>query len=113
METWPGDRYPGSSSGRMLGGRIDHLAHFGDLGRRKAADLRMLLDDRLVLGEIDAKRLIGRDIALDPLDIGPELAQHAVGFAGSGAQLLALERAGSGDIAFDDEFAQCHRLLPM
>src|SRR5204862_365404 len=30
----------------VLGGRVDHLADFGDLGRREAADLGVLLDDR-------------------------------------------------------------------
>jgi hypothetical protein len=38
--------------------RINHLAHLGHLGGGKAADLRVLLDDRFVLGEIDAKGLV-------------------------------------------------------
>src|SRR5271155_1740904 len=96
----------------MLGGGIDHLAHFGDLGRRKAADLGVLFDDVLVLREIDAERLVGRDIALDPLNIGAELAQDAVRFRRGALQLLAFEAAGAGNVALDDEFAQCHALPP-
>src|SRR5205823_7323663 len=30
----------------LFGRGVDHLAHFGDLGRREAADLGVLFDDR-------------------------------------------------------------------
>src|SRR5581483_1947236 len=45
-------------SGGVLGRRVDHLAHLGDLGRRKAADLGVLPDDLLVPGKVDAKGLV-------------------------------------------------------
>ncbi len=96
----------------VLGRRIDHLADLGDLGRREAADLGVLFDDVLAGGEIDAERLVGGDKAVDPLDVGAELAQHLVRFRRRAAQLLALEAAGARDVAFDDEFAQCHGVLP-
>jgi hypothetical protein len=54
----------------VFGGGVDHLAHFGDFRRREAADLGVLLDDALVLREIDAEGLVGRDKALDPLVVG-------------------------------------------
>ena len=82
--------------GRMLGGGVDHLAHLGDLGRRKAADLCMFADDVLIFGKIDAERLVGGNEALHPLDIGTELVQHGVGFGSRAAQLFALQRPAAG-----------------
>src|SRR5215831_7535768 len=93
------------------GGRIDHLAHFRDLRRRKTADLSVLADDGLVLGEIDAERLVVGDEALDPLNVGAELMQHLVRFRGGPAQLLALEAADLRDVSLDDESAQRHSVL--
>src|SRR5262249_58501279 len=60
---------------RGLGCWIDHLLDFSDLGRRKAADLGVLADDGLVLGEIDAKGLVVGHVALDPLNVRTELTQ--------------------------------------
>jgi len=102
-----------AESAAVFGGRVDHLADFGDLGRRKAADLGVLFDDVLVFREIDAERLVGGDIALDPLDVGAELAQDVVRFCRRAAQLLAIEAAGCRNVAFDDEFAQSHLCLPL
>jgi hypothetical protein len=62
-------------------GRIDQLFDFGDFGRGKAADSRMLVDDGLVLGEIDAEGLVVGHKALDPLNIRPELLQGLFDFA--------------------------------
>src|SRR4051812_20982988 len=67
------------ASGGPFGSRVDHLADFGDLGRRKAADLGVLADHALILGEIDAEGLVVSDVALDPLDVGADLAQRVVG----------------------------------
>src|SRR5207237_2558345 len=97
----------------VFGGGVDHLANFGDLGRREAADLGVLFDDRLVLGEIDAEGLVGRDIALDPLDVGAQIAQHAIRFRRGALQLLALQAADRRDIPLDDEFAQWHGWPPV
>ena len=47
------------------GRRIDHPANFGDLVRREAAAPGVLVNERLVLGEIDAKGFVGGDVALD------------------------------------------------
>src|SRR6516162_580712 len=94
---------PGISRGR--GGRIDHLLHFGDLCRRKAADLGVFADDGLVLGEIDAKGLVVGYVALDPLNVGTELMQDLVRFCSRRAQLFALECADFRNIPFDDELA--------
>src|SRR5262245_48835899 len=92
--------------------RIDHLLHFGDLGRRKAADLGVFADDGLVLGEIDAKGLVVGHVALDPLNVRTELMQHLVRFCRCPSQLFALECADFRNIPFDDELAQRHRSPP-
>ena len=65
---------------------IDHIANPGDLGGRKAANLRVLADDGLICGQINAKRLIVRNVAFEPLDIGAKLAQ---GWAPSNANSSA------------------------
>src|SRR5437667_8639761 len=44
---------------------VDHLTDFGDLARRKPADLRVFANDAFILGEIDAERLIVGDVAVD------------------------------------------------
>jgi hypothetical protein len=66
----------------------------------------VLADDRFVLGQIHAKRLVRRDEAFDPLNVGAEPGQHLVRLCGGGAQLLALEGADLGDISFNDVSAQ-------
>src|SRR5262249_13484276 len=92
----------------LLGRRVDHRAALGDLDRRKAADFGVFVVDVLVHRDGDGEGLVDRDMAVDPLDVGAELAQHFVRFRRRGAQLLALQRAGAEDIALDDEFAQGH-----
>src|SRR5205814_10642737 len=101
-------RERGPTSGAVFGGGVDHFTHFGDLGGWEAADLGVLPDNRLVLGEIDAEGRVGRDKALDPLDVGAELAQDAVRLRRGALQLLALEAADCRNVPFDDELAQCH-----
>jgi FAD dependent oxidoreductase len=98
---------------RMFGGRIDHLAHLGNLRRREAADLRVLADDVLVFRQIDAERLVGGDVALHPLDVGAELGQHGIGFRRRAAELFSLERTDRGDVTFDDVLAQGHGFLQL
>src|SRR5262249_44529736 len=100
---------PRSALGR--GGGVDHLPHFGDLGRRKPAGLGVFADDLVVLGEVDAEGLVVGDIALDPLDVGAELMQHLIGLGGSAPQLVALEGADLGNVPLDDEPAQRHSVL--
>jgi hypothetical protein len=87
---------------------IDHIANLGNLGGGKAADLRVPADDGLICGEINAKRLIVRDVAFEPLDIRPELSQHPIRLCCRSAELFALEGAHLWNIAFDDKLAQCH-----
>src|SRR5262249_40407953 len=87
---------------------IDHIANLSDLGGRKAADLRVLADDGLICGPINEKRLIVRNLAFEPLDIGAKLAQHTIRLLCRSAELFAFEGAHPWNIPFDDKLAQCH-----
>src|SRR5271168_1185155 len=108
MRPFPSAR---SHRSRMLGGWVYHLANFGNLGRRKSTDLRMLLDDRLVLGEINAEGLVVGYIALNPLDFRTELPQRLIGLRCRTTKLLPIERSGARNVAFDNELAQGHGFL--
>src|SRR3954447_14918172 len=113
MGPWQRGPVDQAKLGGLLRCRIDHFIHFGDLGGWKTADLRVLADNALVLCQIDAKSLVGRHIAFDPLNVGPKLAQHLVRLRRRTAQLLALQAADGRNIAFNNEFAQCHDVLQM
>jgi hypothetical protein len=65
----------------------------------------VLVNNLLIPSQINAKSLVVRDIAFDPLDVGPELLQGRVRFLRGLAQRLSLGAADSGQLAFDDEFA--------
>src|SRR6266571_3975889 len=97
---------------RRRGRRIDHLLHFGDFCRRKAADLSVLMDDGFVSGEIATEGLVVSDVALDPLDVGAELTQHLIRLGGSSPELLPLKGADLGDVSLNDESTQSHGVLP-
>src|SRR5262249_53343258 len=86
-----------------FGRGINCLATLSDLGCRKPADLRVLADDVLVFGEINAKRLVVRDVAFEPLNVRPKLAEYPIRFCCCSAKLLALEGADLWNVAFDDE----------
>ena len=58
-------------------GWVDHLANFRDLGRRETADLGVFLDYILVLGEIDAERLVGGELPPDFLDTDLSNRRHS------------------------------------
>src|ERR1700693_1194440 len=94
---------------RSFGRRIDHLAHLGDLAGREPADFGGLTDDRLIFGQIDAKGLVGRNVAFDPLNVGAKLLERLVGLRGCSAQLVALERADLRNVPLDDKFSERHR----
>src|SRR6266404_5663766 len=97
---------PGATSvGLRRRRRVDHAADLGDLVRRKAAQPGVLVNDRLVVSKIDAKGLIGSDVALDPLDVGTELLQGRVRLLRRLAQGLPFGAADRRQLAFDDELA--------
>src|SRR5215475_162055 len=96
----------GTSAG--CGGWIDGLLDFGDLGGGKATDFRMLANNRLVRGEVDAEGFVVGNVAFEPLDAGGKLVQHLVGLGGGTAQLLPLKGSNLRDVALNDELAQSH-----
>src|SRR6478672_4933702 len=93
--------------------RVDHLADLRDLRRRKAADLRVLANDVLIFGEIDAERLVVGDIGFKPLDVRTKLAQYPIRFCCCSAKLFALEGADLWNIPFDDKLPKCHVRLSL
>jgi hypothetical protein len=84
--------------------RVDHSLDLDDAVGRKSGNLGMPVDRRLVLREIDAERLVARDIGLDPLNVLADLGECRVGFRGGSAQLILIQIADAGNRAFDDEF---------
>src|SRR4051812_48646253 len=59
------------------GGGIDDVLHLGDAVRRESSSHRVLADDVLIRSDIDTIDLVRRDVALDPLDLRPELLEYA------------------------------------
>ncbi len=59
--------------------RVDHAADFGDLVGREAGEPGVLVDHRLVLGDVDAEGLVLGDVGLHPLDARAELGERRVG----------------------------------
>src|SRR4051812_19554184 len=93
-EAPPARRRGGTSLLRNRGHRIDDAAHFGDLAGREARKLRVLLHRRLTFSEIDAERLVVRDVGLHPLHLAGELGERAVGGRG---RILELGRVEAAD----------------
>ena len=63
----------------------------------------MLVDDLLVLGEVNTKRLIVGNVTFDPLNVRAELLKDFVGLGGGRTQLLALKAADLRNISFNDK----------
>jgi len=66
----------------MLGlgcSRIDHGFDLQDAVRREAALSRVLTYGLFVRRDVDAVDLVGSDIAVYPLDPGPQVAKHTAG----------------------------------
>src|SRR6185436_13377504 len=73
-----------------------------DLVRREPADRRMLADQVLVVGKIDAIDLVAGDVALDPLDACADLVDRAARSLRDVDQLFLREIAGARNLALDD-----------
>ena len=102
---WRGPRSRGAC-GLGRGGRwINCPLHFGNLGGREPADLRVAANDRLIFREVHAEGLVVGHIGLDPLDIGSQLRERRIRSLGSFAQLFALEGSDLGDVSLDDLLA--------
>src|SRR6185437_2156004 len=94
----------GEGSAELFGaGGIDARAHLRHLVGGKAAASGVLPNEGFVRGDVDAVDLVVGDEALDPLDPGPEVAQHAARGGGDSLPIGCREFPGAGDLAFDDE----------
>src|SRR3954453_22058966 len=71
----PSEPWFGTSS--FGGGGVYNVLDLGDTVCRESAAGRVFADQIFVRSDIYAVDLIGRDIALDPLDLRPELLQDA------------------------------------
>ena len=68
--------------------RIDHRLDFGNDVGGEAGQPCMLPDHRLVLGEIDAERLVVGDVAFLPLDARSQLGERVVRLMSDRAEAL-------------------------
>lgn len=81
--------------------RINHFAHLSYDGGWESASLRMLLNQRIVVGKVDAERFVASDIGVFPLDILLfcfHVRQHAIRFLRSVTQRFAVSGADVGNI---------------
>src|SRR6202035_1875369 len=79
----------------------DDQRDFRDTVCRKAALFRVLANDLLIWSDVDAVNLVPGYETLDPLDFGPELAQHTAGRSRNVLQLLRSQSSGAWDLALN------------
>jgi len=90
--------------GLLTRGRIDPGVHARDRVGRKPGFLGVLADQVFARRPIDAENLVGRDVALDPLNVRSKLAQRAARGLGCALQFCAVEAANAGHVSLNDEF---------
>src|SRR5262249_52773749 len=61
--------------------RVNHLADLSDLGYRKTAEFRVLADDVLIFGKINAERLVVGNIGFKRLDVRTKLVRDTIRFS--------------------------------
>src|SRR5215217_9368232 len=91
-----------STSSSFRRRRVYHALYLGDAVGGEAAALCVFTHGRLVRRDVDAVDLVARDVALDPLNLRPHVAQHAARLLRDGLQLLRLQVARAGDFALDE-----------
>jgi len=70
---------------------------------------RVFSNSRFIGSDIHTINLVIRDIRLDPLDLRADTLNYVAGCLGNSCQLLAVQRAGAGYGALNDEFG--HNVL--
>jgi hypothetical protein len=90
--------------------RIEKPSNGGDPIGRKAYASGVLLDGRLVGGEVDAIHLVAGHVTMEPLDLGTHSLQNVDRLLGDFPQLSVGETSGARDFAFDYKFGH-HVLL--
>ena len=83
---------------------VDYGADPGDEIGGEVALLGMLVDGGLIGCDVDAIDFVFSDIAMEPCDLGTEVAENSAGGLRESLELLGREFAGAGDFAFYDEF---------
>src|SRR5438477_3273484 len=91
-------------------GRVDGFANLRDTVCREPSLPGMFADQFLVRGDVDAVDLVIRNVAVQPLDLGTELAQHAAGSLRDGGELVGRHFTRVRNFALDDVFR--HALSP-
>ena len=87
----------------LCGRRIDESAHRGDAIGRKADAPGVLLDGRLVWGEIDAVHLVAGYVAMQPLNMGAHFLQNLERLLRDFPKLDVGEISRSRNFTFDDK----------
>src|SRR6266446_38225 len=90
-----------SGSGDVAGRGIDHGGQAGDLVGREAAAAGVLQDDVRIRGDVDAVELVVGDVAVEPVDLGPQVGDDLVGLLRDRPQLLGGKAAGPRQVALD------------
>ena len=85
------------------GGGVDDGFDGGDGVGGEAGVGGVLADEVFAGGDVDADDLVGRDVGVDPLDLGTELSEDGTGVLGGGYELVGGEVADVGHVAFDEE----------
>lgn len=81
--------------------RINNRMNFVNGIGREAALAGMFKDHFLVGGNIDAVDLVAGHIAVYPLDLGAEFAEHSAGGLGNTFELFGAQIPRTGDLAFN------------
>lgn len=89
---------------------IDHVLDLGDPIGGEAALLGVFADHFFVGRNIHAVDFVSRNVAVYPLNLGPQFPQDAAGRLRNSLELFGSEFSGSGDLAFDHVFWQVNLL---
>src|SRR5215207_8010289 len=92
----------GPERSRDGGHRLDDAAHFRDRGGRESAELRVRANRGLVLGQVDAERLVVDNVRPLPLCLPGERRQRFVRLRRDIPALLLIQGADARDLALDD-----------
>ena len=92
-----------------MGDATSALADLGDLGGRKATQFGVLVDERLIRGQIHAVQLVGGHKRFQPLNIRSKLAQHLVGLGRTLLQSFPFQSSDFRNLPLDHIFL--HNIL--
>jgi len=100
----PGQPRPARPTLRFRSRRIDDLCNRRDPICRKAALSRVLPDQLFVWRNVNAIDLVISHKTLDPLNLWAEFFQDIAGLLGDAKELVAGQRSGTRNFAFNDIF---------